>query len=730
MTETLINRLKAANHKADPLNRSLAMATRAGILTAIPLVLFLFSVLDENTALWSTVAVLYVSLSDVGGVYRRRVLALFITCVCTTAMAGIGAAITNIHWLLPIAMFFIAFVCSFLVLWNESASSVGVWALFAFLTSVGIPVDAGGALARTEIWFVSAFLAFALSVIVWSFKPHGMIGAALQELYRKLSLLTQELDQEKRKIKRRELVKLQSETMGLVEQMRAQHGESSQPQRKYLFFYRRFLALTSIALAVDEQRSRRTTLKTCQVVGTKLDYLSTLIGAELNRVVNGKLSLAGPEEALREATATSRAEAMKYRDDIPRFGELLVSAAELDYLEQMLDELQLIQDTLQNSEEHPDTEHQPVSIQNHIAYAVANLRKDSFAFRHAARVAVATALSTVIYTWFIPDPEGIGRYLKENHYWMTLTIVVIMVPHYSALFRRLGERIIGTLAGSLVAIAVIWWVRSPQVLALLLLPLGGLAFYFFRIRYWVFVFFITLWVLLLLNIGSPGHEDEVIARVLNTFAGALIAYLAGTFVLPSREHRTIRDVFCTVLEAHKTLLYEIDSDKAPLEQAEHMHRVTAGMLTAIERLGEEPGVQQDTLYYHRCFSLACEDLTAALLSMSRQSSIENIPIDDWQDQLSSLLSTLRTGHIEPQSSGHLQQDLASIRQKLLFDRSQELLSASEYHTRGRATLISVDVVMRLILRIARDFELLQFATAHIVKPSSALAKVDMPEDRQ
>ncbi|MEM6582302.1 MAG: FUSC family protein [Pseudomonadota bacterium] len=730
MTETLINRLKAANHKADPLNRSLAMATRAGVLTAIPLVLFLFSVLDENTALWSAVAVLYVSLSDVGGVYRRRVLALFITCVCTTAMAGIGAVITNIHWLLPIAMFSIAFVCSFLVLWNESASSVGVWTLFAFLTSVGIPVDSGGALARTEIWFVSAFLAFALSVTAWSFKPHGMIEAALEELYRKLSELTEERDQEKRKIKRRELLNLQSETMGLVEQVRGQHRVLSQDQKEYLFLYRQFLALISIALAVDEQRSRRTTLKTCQIVGAKLDHLSTLIGAELTRVVSGKLSLAGIEQALQEATVTARAEAMKYRDDIPRFGELLVSAAELDYLEQMRDELQLIKSAFENREEHPDIGRQPESVRSQIAYAAANLRKDSFAFRHATRVAVATALSTVIYTWFIPDPEGIGRYLQENHYWMTLTIVVIMVPHYSALFRRLGERIIGTLAGSLVAIAVIWWIRSPQVLALLLLPLGGLAFYFFRIRYWVFVFFITLWVLLLLNIGSPGHEDEVIARVLNTFVGALIAYLAGTLVLPSREHRTIRDDLCAVLEASKTFLQRIELGKPATEHAEHMHRVTAGMLAAIERLGEEPGVQQDTLYYHRCFSLACEDLTAALLSMSRQSTIENIPIDDWRDQLSSLLGMLRTGHIDSQSSGHLQQDLASVRQKLLFDRSQELLSASEYHTRGRATLISVDVVMRLILRIARNFELLQFATAHIVKPSSALAKVDMPEDRQ
>ncbi|MEM1154676.1 MAG: FUSC family protein [Pseudomonadota bacterium] len=730
MTETLVNRLKAANHKADPLNRSLAMAVRAGILTAIPLLLFLFSILDENTALWSAVAVLYVSLSDVGGIYRRRVLALFTTFVSTTAMAGIGAVVTNIHWLLPIAMFSIAFVCSFLVLWNESASSVGVWTLFAFLTSVGIPADAGGAVARTEIWFVSGFLAFVLSVIAWSFKPHGMIGAALEELYRNLSVLTQELDQEKRKIQRRELLKLQNETIGLIQQVRGQHAVLSQAHREYLFIYRRFLALMSIALAVDEQRSRRTTLETCRVVGAKLDYLSTLIGAELTRVVSGTLSLAGIEEALREATATARAEAIKYRDDMPRFGELLVSAAELDYLKQMLHELQLIQAALKNSEEHPDTERQPESVQNHIAYAAANLRKDSFAFRHAMRVAIATALSTVIYTWFIPDPEGIGRYLQENHYWMTLTIVVIMVPHYSALFRRLGERIIGTLAGSLVAIAVIWWVRSPQVLALLLLPLGGLAFYFFRIRYWVFVFFITLWVLLLLNIGSPGHEDEVIARVLNTFVGALIAYLAGTFVLPSREHRTIRDDFCMALEANMTLLKHIESGKSATEQTEQLHRVTAGMLAAIGRLSEEPGVQQDTLYYHRCFSLACEDLTAALLSMPRQSDNEHIPIGDWQDQLSSLLTTLRTDHTEPHGSDYLQQDLASVRQKLLFDRSQELLSTSDYRTRGRATLISVDVVMRLILRIARNLELLQFATAHIVKPSSALANADMPDDRQ
>lgn len=706
------------------------MALRAGCLTAIPLVLFLFSILDENTALWSAVAILYISLSDVGGAFRRRVLALFITLVSTTVMAGIGAVIINIHWLLPIAMFSIAFVCSFLVLWNESAASVGVWALFAFLTSVGIPVGSEGAIARIEIWFISGFLAFAISAIVWSFKPHGMIGAALEQLYTHLSMLTQELDQEKRKIKRRQLLSLQTETLGLVEQIRRQHDELSQAQARYLFLYRRFLALMSIALAVDEQRSKRTTLKTCEVVGDKLDRLAALIGAELNCVVSGKLTLTGVEEALREATETAQAEAMQYRGDMPQFGELLVSAAELDYLEQMLDELQLIQSAFNNSDEHPASDRQPESMRDQVAYAADNLHRDSFAFRHAMRVAAATSLSTVIYTWFIPDPQGIGRYLQENHYWMTLTIVVIMVPHYSALFRRLGERLIGTIAGSLVAIAVIWWVRSPEVLTVLLLPLGVLAFYFFRIRYWVFVFFITLWVLLLLNIGSPGHEDEVAARMLNTFAGAIIAYLAGTFILPSREHRTIRDSFCAALEANRTLLEDFESAEAFTEQAEHLHQVTAEMLTAIGRLSEEPGVQQDSLYYHRCFSLACEDLTAALLSLPRQSDVENIPIDDWQDELDSLLSIMRTGRIEGAGSDHPQRDLAIIRQELLHKRSQELLSATDYHTRGRATLISVDVVMRLILRIARNFELLQFATTHIVKPNSMLAKADLPEDRQ
>jgi uncharacterized membrane protein YccC len=162
-----------------------------------------------------------------------------------------------------------------------------------------------------------------------------------------------------------------------------------------------------------------------------------------------------------------------------------------------------------------------------------NRHVDPTLVRFGLRLAVCCGLGTLIYLWW-DVPHG---------YWIPLTVVVMMQPDYGSTRRKAGQRIIGTLGGSVLASLLIWLAPGPLV-HLAGIAAGVFVFSLFLKRnYAIAAFAVTVFVVLLLDHGGTGAGSVVLARTGATLAGGLIALGAAMVFWPMWEH----DRFAPVL---------------------------------------------------------------------------------------------------------------------------------------------------------------------------------------
>lgn len=157
---------------------------------------------------------------------------------------------------------------------------------------------------------------------------------------------------------------------------------------------------------------------------------------------------------------------------------------------------------------------------------VNNLTFESHIFRHALRVSIAAVTGYLLGQVFHLD----------RVYWILLTIVVILKPGFGISKARSYQRIIGTITGALFAAAILYLTTNNTVIFILMLICILGAYSFMTQQYTLSVFFVTPFVIFLLHFLHPAHLQNAELRVLDTFIGVSIAFLASLLLWPSWEH--------------------------------------------------------------------------------------------------------------------------------------------------------------------------------------------------
>ncbi len=149
---------------------------------------------------------------------------------------------------------------------------------------------------------------------------------------------------------------------------------------------------------------------------------------------------------------------------------------------------------------------------------------------------------------------GVGLFMYfdfERGYWLPLTTLVVLQPEYGATRLRAGQRVIGTLAGSLLASAVLWLTPPPPVLlAAMAVTMAGFGFWLKR-NYAIAVFFITLFVVLLTEISMPITVSFTAERLAATAAGGVLALLAAHLFWPVWERTRFPTLLAAALRANR-----------------------------------------------------------------------------------------------------------------------------------------------------------------------------------
>ncbi|MGL9723446.1 YccS family putative transporter [Sodalis sp. (in: enterobacteria)] len=157
-----------------------------------------------------------------------------------------------------------------------------------------------------------------------------------------------------------------------------------------------------------------------------------------------------------------------------------------------------------------------------------NLTPESALFRHAVRMSLVLCAG---YAFIRLSGMHYG-------YWIMLTSLFVCQPNYQATRRRLALRIIGTVAGIVIGLPVLYFVPSTEGQLVLIVLSGTLFFAFRNSQYAQATLFITLLVMLCFNLVGQGFE-VALPRLFDTLVGCAIAWAAVSFIWPDWRFRRL-----------------------------------------------------------------------------------------------------------------------------------------------------------------------------------------------
>ncbi|MGF1925713.1 MAG: FUSC family membrane protein, partial [Bacteroidia bacterium] len=176
-----------------------------------------------------------------------------------------------------------------------------------------------------------------------------------------------------------------------------------------------------------------------------------------------------------------------------------------------------------------------------------NLSLHSTTFRHSLRVAIVMLIGFVV-----------AKTLAFEHsYWILLTILVISKPGYTLTKQRNYQRLIGTIAGAVIGMGILVYVKDKDALFFILLICMIGSYSFQRKNYVVSVLFMTPYILVLFDFLGMGSLSVARERIYDTMIGSGIALLASYSLFPNWEHEKLKEAMVAIIKANMSYFEQV-----------------------------------------------------------------------------------------------------------------------------------------------------------------------------
>lgn len=223
---------------------------------------------------------------------------------------------------------------------------------------------------------------------------------------------------------------------------------------------------------------------------------------------------------------------------------------------------------------------------------IDNLTFSSSTFRHSLRVAIVMLIGFAV-----------ARSLEFSYSnWILLTILVISKPGFSLTKQRNYHRIIGTIAGALMGMLVLHYVRDKNALFVILIIFMIFGYSFQRKNYVVSVLFITPYILILFDFLGMGTMSVAKERIYDTLIGSGIALLASYSLFPNWEHEKLNQAMVELVKANQQYFNEVtnlylgagtDVDMMNYKLArKNVYVKTSNLASLFQRMFSEPKSKQ------------------------------------------------------------------------------------------------------------------------------------------
>ncbi|KOY50983.1 FUSC family protein [Polaribacter dokdonensis] len=212
-------------------------------------------------------------------------------------------------------------------------------------------------------------------------------------------------------------------------------------------------------------------------------------------------------------------------------------------------------------------------------------------FRHSLRLTITTIIGFLM-----------GNLLElQQSYWILLTIIVIMRPSYSLTKDRVKSRVIGTILGALIGVAIVLLTQNTFIYASIALLSLVIGFSLIKQNYRNGAAFITLYVIFMYALISPNVLEVIQFRVFDTLIGATLAFIGNYILWPVWEAKNIKDFLIDAVKGFEAYLIEINKyyhQKGETATSYNLSRKEAflkvgNLNAAYQRLLQEPKSKQE-----------------------------------------------------------------------------------------------------------------------------------------
>ncbi len=540
--------------------------------------------------------------------------------VGTSIVSGTALLVSLSHpipWLFyPILMTLIFFL-SMIAVYGQRANLVSFCGLLSISLIFKEIYSGIELLEHCALMLGGGLLYLVISVIFYYIRPFKyaeLLLAESLELTAQYMKLRGDLWQNKKNkvnIVREQLqiqVKLSASHQNLREALmhkRANSGSSDQ-NRKMLIMFITLVDILELALATsfDHAKLHRKFAKHPEVLETyqNLAYNLASILDELSTTMSSKTIYKKKFDLYKDLNALEIAKD-NYENIITEKKDLdaiLMLTTMLRYAEKQIEKVMTIERAYTQKSIKYDFKDRGKDLNKFLApqyYSLStlteNLTFSSTYFRHALRLTITIVVGFLIGT-FLPF---------QNVYWILITIIVILRPGYGLTKTRSYHRIIGTVAGGLIAFGLLFVVQNNHLIATMAIVTMVLAFSFVQTNYKVAATFTTMYVVFIYSLFTPDIKDVVEFRIIDTFVGAALAFAANYILWPSWEFLSTPMYLKKSIEANRNYLKEIFQIYNTKEPATVQYRLArkhafvelANLMESFQRMIQEPKSKQKQL---------------------------------------------------------------------------------------------------------------------------------------
>lgn len=222
-----------------------------------------------------------------------------------------------------------------------------------------------------------------------------------------------------------------------------------------------------------------------------------------------------------------------------------------------------------------------------------NLHFDPALVRYTLRLAVLLVAGVAIFKlWGLP-----------HGYWLPFTTVVVLQPDYGSTRQRAAQRMLGTLAGSVAASALLWlYLPHPALLA----AAAGTMFafgYWVKRNYALAIFFITLFIVILTGATEPVTLGFALERLGTTAAGGILALLAAQLFWPAWERDRLPAILAQAFRLNRDYLHLLlarlrtggSFDAAAVLAKRQAESANSAVFSSLQRMSGDPESRRDGL---------------------------------------------------------------------------------------------------------------------------------------